>query len=249
MSVFAKALFNFAFYPFAALLTAAMFLFFFFPLLLLRITAGKRFTLKVLRFLIRVYGFIVVKILAFPFIKVKHTRQREIDKKQACVYICNHRAASDAFLMFLPGREIIQVVNLWPFKIPIIGWVAERAGYLNVKKFSFDYFSSKALKLLNEGVSLAVFPEGSRATNLDMGQFNGAVFRVALQARVPVVPVCISGNDRIPERETGIFNSGTIRVSELRPLQWEEYKDMPPFKFKNHVREIIQAEFNRVHAV
>lgn len=244
----AKVLFNLTFYPLFIAVTVVMFSVFLLPVLLVLYTAGERAAMKCLRWLIFAYGFVILRGAALPFVRIRHVRQGP-KQTRACVYVCNHRAASDAFLMTFLGRELVQVVNNWPFKIPLLGWIAKRAGYLSVRSMPFEEFSEKALRLLEEGVSIAAFPEGSRSTEREMRQLNGAVFRVAQAAKVPVVPVCISGNDRIPEKGTNIFNPGTIRVHELPALEWESFKDMTPFKLKNHVRGLIQAEFERIQAL
>ncbi len=244
---FRKFLLNLIFYPSFFLVTAGMFLFFFLPMVALRFIAGERTAMKVLRALIVIYGTLVIRVLTFPFVRIDY-RDFEPARREPCVFVCNHRAASDAFLMALLGREVVQVVNNWPFKIPIIGWVAERAGYLSVRSMPFEEFFARASKLLEQGVSLVAFPEGSRSTEPELMQFNGAVFRVAQAAGVPLVPVCISGNEKIPEKGTNVFNPGTIRVHKLKAMEWPSFKDELPFHFKNKVREVLQAEFNRMQA-
>jgi len=248
-TVLKKLLFNITFYPLFIALTVGMFAVLLVPMAILRVLAGERATRRLLRWIIRGYGLMVVRGLTFPFVKIECQKLGSVENGRACVYVCNHRAASDAFLMALLDCELVQVVNNWPFRIPIFGWVAERAGYLSIKAMPFEDFLSQALGLLKQGVSLVAFPEGSRSTDRVMRQFNGAVFRVAQAARVPVVPVCISGNERIPEKSSNIFNPGTIRVHQLPALEWESFKDVSPFKFKNQVREMMQAEFERIQAL
>ena len=243
-----KILFNLTFYPLFLLLTAGMFGIFFLPVVILRLLAGARLTMVVLRWLIWGYGFMIIRVLIFPFVRIEY-QDDEGPRREPCVFVCNHRSASDAFLMALLKREMVQVVNNWPFKIPILGWVAERAGYLSIQSMPFEDFFTRANHLLKQGVSIAAFPEGSRSTELELRQFNGAVFLTAQAARVPVVPVCISGNEVIPEKGTHIFNPGTIRVHKLTALEWESFKDILPFQFKNKVREILQAEFNRMQTL
>lgn len=240
---------NLIFYPFFILVTAGMFALFLFPLLALRGLAGERKALRVLRYVICGYGWIVVRILPFPFVRI-HFRNAEKGKPRgACVYVCNHRSSSDAFLMALLNREVVQVVNRWPFKIPLIGWVAECAGYLSIRSMPFEEFLEKACGLLKQGVSLVAFPEGSRSADRTLHQFNGAVFRVAQAAQVPVVPLCLSGNQRIPEKGSMLLKPGKIRVHQLPALEWESFKDFSPFKLKNTVRAMIQAEVDRLECL
>ena len=246
MMTFKKILFNLTFYPFFVLITAVMFAVFLPLLLLMRAIVGERKALHALRGVIYFYGFIIVRVLAFPFMRIEYKDYEKGKDSGPCVYVCNHRSSSDAFLMVCLNREVVQVVNNWPFKIPILGWVARCAGYLSIRTMTFEDFSKKASELLAEGVSIVAFPEGSRSTHQTMNQFNGAVFRIAQAARVPIVPLCVSGNEKIPERSSYILNPGTVKIRKLPALKWESFENFTPFKLKNQVREMIQAEFDKV---
>ena len=74
-----------------------------------------------------------------------------------------------------------------------------------------------------------------------MGQFNGAIFRVALKVKCPIVPLCITGNENIPTRDF-VLNTGRVKVKKLSAIKYDEYKNMTSFKLKNYVRNIIAKE-------
>lgn len=165
---------------------------------------------------------------------------------EPCIYICNHRSGSDPFLMArLPG-EIVQVVNVWPFHLPVLGWFARWAGYLSVREMPFDVFSEKAARHLLQGGCLAGFPEGTRSGEGPMGPFNSALFRVALATGVPIVPVCISGNEQIPPKGSWWLNPGCIRLRVLPPVTLESYREWSPFLLKKRIRERIQQELSQM---
>lgn len=199
--------------------------------------------MRIVRGLIRLYGTLVIRVLARPGVRIEYCR-REKEEKRGCVYICNHRASSDAFLMALLNTELVQVVNRWPFKIPVIGWVAEVAGYLNVRSMPFEEFLEKSVRLLKEGVSIAAFPEGSRSPEKTLRQFHGAVFRAAFAAQAPIVPVCIHGNDAIPSKGSLWLTPGVIRVERLPAVEWETYRNDSPFQLKQRIRQKIQDAFD-----
>ena len=129
--------------------------------------------------------------------------------------------------------------------VRLMGWVARIAGYLSIRTMPFEEFSKKSSELLAQGVSIIAFPEGSRSVDKTLQQFNGAIFRVAQAARVPIIPLCLSGNQTIPAKGSVVLTPGTIRVRKLPALTWESYQDFSAFKLKNRVREILQAEVNR----
>ena len=75
-----------------------------------------------------------------------------------------------------------------------------------------------------------------------IGNFHSLAFRLALQAKVPIVPVCISGNENIPPKGSLLMRTGTIRVRKLSAIPWKDYKDRKVFSLKRNVREIISNE-------
>ncbi len=77
-----------------------------------------------------------------------------------------------------------------------------------------------------------------------MGSFHGAAFRLALETKAPVVPLCITGNENIPPKGSLLLRPGTIRVRRLPAITWDEYKDLNAFAFKNRVWHIIDKELS-----
>jgi 1-acyl-sn-glycerol-3-phosphate acyltransferase len=135
--------------------------------------------------------------------------------------------------------EIVQVVNIWPFKLPVLGFMARAAGYLSVREMPFEEFSRRVTDLLNQGVSVVAFPEGTRSADGSLGQFHSSIFRVALTSGYPIAPVCITGNEKIPARGTLLLKPGIIKMHKLPHLKFEDFKNQSPFKLKNDVRQLI----------
>ena len=195
---------------------------------------------------IKVYGNVIIRILPFPWVRVKFKNYAPQEKIGPYIFIANHPAATDAFLMAVLPGEIVQVVNKWPFKMPILGQFARWAGYLSVNEMPYEEFFSRAARYVEEGISIVVFPEGTRSSSKAMGQFHGAMFRVALKTQAMIVPVCIWGNKNIPARGSMVLLPGTIKVHKLKAVAFEEYKNMNPFKLKNHIRALIADELERM---
>lgn len=192
------------------------------------------------RALIKVYGRVIL-LLGWPLLRVRAERKAG-QPPQPCIYICNHRSASDAFLMAMLPGEIVQVVNIWPFKLPVLGLFARFAGYLSIREMPEDEFMERGAELLAQGVSIAAFPEGTRSGSREMGPFHGSLFRLALKTGAPIVPVCLSGNERTPPKGSGILHPAEIRVRTLAAVTPADYAGMTSFKLKNKVRDCIAAE-------
>ncbi len=188
------------------------------------------------------YGIVIIKALPYPFVKIIY---KDLDKTKTegpFIFVSNHRSASDPFLMACLPYECVQVVNIWPFKLPVLGFMAKLAGYLSIREMPFEEFSQKTTDLLNEGVSIIAFPEGTRSADGSLGQFHGSIFRVALQTGYPVVPVCITGNEKIPARGTLLLRPGTIKIHKLSPITYDECIGFTPYKLKNMLRQLIADE-------
>lgn len=197
-----------------------------------------------LRRIIPWYGQTTFRGLPTPFLRVRYEDRTGGEKdRKPYVVICNHRSASDAFMLsFLPFEQTVQVLNVWPFKIPILGRMARLAGYLSVNELPYPEFQARCRDLLARGVALAAFPEGTRSGSTRLGQFKSAIFRIAQEARATIVPLCISGTEDKPRRDSLWLNPGTVRVRRLADVPYETYRDFSPFKLKTYIRGLIEAE-------
>jgi len=182
----------------------------------------------------------IVTCFARPFVRVFWKNLEVDDLAPPYIVICNHRSASDGFMMAslatggIPSNAV-QVVNSWPFRIPILGWIARRAGYLSVNEMTFEVFSAKAMKLLQDGVSIISFPEGTRSGAGKMGPFHSGIFRLALKTGVPIIMCCISGNEYIPLKGSLILHPGDIRILRMAALHPRQYQKMTVMKLKTSV--------------
>lgn len=233
---------NLWFYP-AALLFSAVAI----PVLSLAVAAAAMFVprrraLRMFRRAISAYGLGVIRAVAFPWIRVAYRDAGPDPAPGGRIIVSNHRSGSDAFMMAVLPEEIVQVVNIWPFRIPVLGFMARKAGYLSVREMTIGEFVARGTALLREGVSLVVFPEGTRSGGREMGPFHGAAFRLALAARAPIVPLCITGTERTPARGTAWLEPARIRVHRLPAIPWESFRDQDPFHLKTRVREAMARE-------
>jgi 1-acyl-sn-glycerol-3-phosphate acyltransferase len=203
-----------------------------------------RRTMARIRFFIKVYGAAMMACGGW-LLRVKG-EQCGGKPPSPCIYVCNHRSAVDAFTMARLPNEIIQIVNIWPFKLPVLGFFAKVAGYLSIREMEPQAFTKRASGLLDQGVSIAAFPEGTRSEGREMGPFHGALFRLALDTGIPVVPVCLSGTETVMPKGARFLRPGLIRVRSLAPITKDAYQDLTPFKFKNMVRDILSRELDQM---
>jgi 1-acyl-sn-glycerol-3-phosphate acyltransferase len=97
---------------------------------------------------------------------------------------------------------------------------------------------------LDRGVSVLMFPEGTRSKTGDLLPFKPGAFTLAKEARVPVVPIVICGTiEAVPPdailRQKGIVH---VHVRVCEPVEPEAYPDVTSFQ------ESIRAVMDRTLA-
>jgi len=169
-------------------------------------------------------------------------------EKPPFVFIANHRSSSDPFLMSVLPLEVVQMLNIWPQRIPLVGFFSTMAGYLKVRQVPFETFTALGSRLLDEGVSIVAFPEGTRSGSRKMGQFHGAAFRLAQQTGTKICPLAISGSERMPPRRSLVLHPGRISIAKLPAVTSCQFREMSPFALKNQVRQMIQEYLDKIEA-
>jgi 1-acyl-sn-glycerol-3-phosphate acyltransferase len=139
------------------------------------------------------------KIICFVTLCPVTVRGREnLNKNQSYIFVANHQGIYDIFLIY----GYLNVPIKWMMKqslrkIPFVGKACEMAGFIFV-----DNSSPKAVartireteQKLRNGASVALFPEGSRTQTGRLGKFKKGAYQMAVDLRLPIVPVTINGS-------------------------------------------------------
>ena len=95
-------------------------------------------------------------------------------------------------------------------------------------------------KEVQKGRNYLIFAEGTRSKNGNrVGSFKGGSFKAAIKARCPIVPVALI--DSFKPFDTNTIRPVTVQVHFLKPLEYEEYKDMKTTEIAALVEKRIQS--------
>jgi 1-acyl-sn-glycerol-3-phosphate acyltransferase len=129
----------------------------------------------------------------------------KVPKSGAVIFYSNHVSYLDAFVfahyLFANGRAPRFIGKEVVFRIPIFGWILQKAEQIPVKRESnsASIALSEAINALQMGHAIGIYPEGTltRDPNLwPMSGKTGAV-RLALAAGAPLIPVAQWGSHKI----------------------------------------------------
>lgn len=120
-----------------------------------------------------------------------------LDRRQSYVFVANHQGAFDIFLIYGFLRTPIKwVMKKGIRKIPFVGAACRTAGFIFVDNSTPKTAArtiEEAEKRLRDGVSVVVFPEGSRTATGRMIRFKKGAFQMAVDLHLPVVPITLNG--------------------------------------------------------
>ena len=239
--------FNAAFYG-ALLLWTAVFLCVS-PLLWLGMIALRRSPgVVAARVLVHRYG-IVCCLLLKALTPISVRRETEA-LPQPCIVTPNHQSFFDPYcISFMPLGNLVFLVRSWPFRIPLYGRVMRRVGYMNSDILDADAFMERGAALLRQGVTLIIFPEGTRSRDGRLGRFHVGAFRLAMECGVPVVPLCVSGFNQVFPRGKRFGRPAPAQVAVLAPVYPEAFRRFGERAHKylqRHVKTVIERELHAV---
>lgn len=219
-----------------SLLMSLFFLIFLIPVKLINPFKGA----QLIRYGVWVYGRGLIQYAIRPFITCEFVKDFEGPIKPGSVFVLNHNSFSDTFVFgLLPFMDAVMVVRAWPFKIPVLGFFARHAGYLNIDEGSSEHALQTAGELLRQKVSIMIFPEGTRSGDKPMGRFHSLAFKIASENRADIIPMVITGNRQCPKRGSIIMRPVRVTLRALNPVTPSYYSDINLFVFKNKIRNLI----------
>lgn len=143
-----------------------------------------------------------VLVAAEPLWHLTRTGTERLAGVPPCILIANHQSMLDIPLLMGLGRPVRVIARPAVFTIPGIGWMARLSGQVALEATdgaSAQQALTRCAELLAAGISVVVFPEGTRGDGDSLQAFHRGAFELALRTGAPVVPVVIAGTaDALP---------------------------------------------------
>lgn len=191
----------------------------------------------------KIWSHIVCGILLLP---VKVEGRENLKKGQSYIFVANHQGALDIFMIYgFLGRNFKWMMKKELRKMPLIGIACDKAHHIFVDKSGpkkIEETIEKARTTLKDGISLVVFPEGTRTYTGAPGRFKKGAFLLADELQLPVVPITISGSFEALPRTKGMVN-----FVERHTLRLMIHKPIPPQgKGTNDIQATMQMSYQTI---
>ncbi len=182
-------------------------------------------------------------------VKLIITRHSEAQSAGPAVYLANHQNNYDLFT--LPAAVPENCVSLgkkslkW---IPFFGQLYWLSGNILIDRTNRSKaagtISKAAEKIKQNGLSVWMFPEGTRSYGRGLLAFKTGAFHTALNAQVPVIPVCMSTTNKTIKLNR--WDNGTIYIDMLAPQHLD--KEISAREHASRVHAIMAARITELDA-
>ncbi|HPA86214.1 MAG TPA: lysophospholipid acyltransferase family protein [Bacteroidales bacterium] len=180
-----------------------------------------------------------------PIWKINVRGREKANGKGPYVFISNHQSILDILLinsLCLNYKWVSKIENM---NVPFLGWYLRMADYLTVdrgNKESKELMMDKALGCLKKGISVMMFPEGTRSVDREIGFFKRGAFQLAIDAGVPIIPILLDGSGGVLPKHGLIFSTGhKVRMEVFDPVAPDSFgtdnPDILSVKFSNFMKE------------
>jgi 1-acyl-sn-glycerol-3-phosphate acyltransferase len=212
---------------------------------LLTVAFDKR--LYILHFFTSIWGSLYF--WAMPLWSVQ-IEGRENIKKKTYIVVSNHQSLLDILVIYRIFFHFKWVSKAEIFKLPFIGWNMTLNRYIKLVRGDKDSARSMFYacnKAIATGSSICMFPEGTRSETGELKSFKPGAFILALENKVPILPIVINGTkNALPKKSLRFHGSHNIIVKVLKEIPYESFQHLSIEEISDFVKEHILNELNEL---
>lgn len=169
---------------------------------------------KALHPLISVWAILILMVC--PVMRVKLELESKLSRKKPYIFVANHQSLADILAILHFDHPFKFVAKRELFLIPFFGWGLWMAGYIPLTRG--DHNSGRkvleqAACYLKRGVSVLLFPEGTRSPNGEIQNFKVGAFKLSNDFQVPIVPIVINGTHNLLPKGSRFFGNKRADVT------------------------------------
>ncbi|WP_420237267.1 lysophospholipid acyltransferase family protein [Telmatobacter bradus] len=151
-------------------------------------------------------------------VRFRTVGRESIPKDRACIFMVNHVSNLDppAMIALIPGRTSAFLKRSL-MEIPVLGTGFKQGEFIAVDRKGSPHEAqasvAQAIQVLNKGVHMMTFVEGTRSRDGRMLPFKKGPFYLAMTSGAPIVPVSIHGTEKCLRKGSLKIYPGTVHVT------------------------------------
>jgi 1-acyl-sn-glycerol-3-phosphate acyltransferase len=161
-------------------------------------------------------------------VRVEVTGRERVPAGISCIYLANHVSNLDPPVLFpeLPGMAVAMLKKEL-MRIPLLGAGMRLAGFVPVerghRRESAQASVAKAAEALDRGRHMLIFAEGTRSRDGRLQPFKRGPFYLAMESGAPIVPIIVSGTEKMMRKGSAAITPGLAHVEFLKPVWPQEF--------------------------
>lgn len=183
-------------------------------------------------------------ILTTTGVRVTVRQEHPLDPNGSYIFASNHQSIYDIPIVFASmPRQLRIVAKASLGRFPFLGWHLRWTGHLLVdRERPGPGVLKKMARLVRDGTSLIVFPEGTRSPDGTVAPFKGGLFLLAIEAGMPIVPVSIAGSRHVMLKGRLMTCPGHVTLTIHAPIATRDLQRGDARALAGRVREIVGGD-------
>jgi len=178
-------------------------------------------------------------------VKVELEGLHNIAGLKSFVLVTNHQSFFDIFavLAYMP-RDVRFMAKKELLKIPVFGLALKRSGHIIVDRQRGGPTVRQAIELGNRGLCICIFAEGHRFDDNQVHPFQPGAAWLAIQTKLPCVPMAISGSGAFfPRGAKVVVPGGRMRLSLGAPIPTSDLRSTDRAALTEQLESAVHARF------
>ena len=171
-----------------------------------------------------------------------------LDPRASYVFTGNHISNIDIPVMV--GRLPVSVRFLAKkelFAVPVLGGAMRAIHIVRTDRkagpMAHREINEQVSRVITAGLSLVIYPEGTRSRDAELMPFKKGAFRIAIDNGMPIVPVTIVGSERVWKPGSKLIRGGPVRLVIHEPVSTSGLTQNDIGDLRDRVRGIVEESY------
>ncbi len=186
---------------------------------------------------------VVVRSALVVTVRIRYTGVENIPRQGGLLVVCNHQSHLDPPLIGagIP-RRLSYLARESLFEFAPLAWLMRSLNGIPIDREGGGMAGMKeTLRRLKRGEGVVIFPEGTRSTDGEMGEFRQGFAMLAVRAKAAIVPTTIEGAFDAWPRSRNFPRPRTIHVHYGQPLCADELAGQTEAELVAEIQRRVQA--------